>query len=208
MEIAKINSDELSLVEDNALNASQLKLLLRKTPKNYVKTRPAKGGGTWDYVSVGYVKKILNLMFGWDWDFEILNEQIIGAQVIVKGKLTCRINSKSIIKTQYGTKDIIYKRGDSKDPLNIGNDFKAAASDSLKKCASLIGIASDIYDKEDFKEVDVVESNKSESITEKKRISDFIDDCENIEHLNSIKYEAKKHGLLSSLEAKILLLKK
>lgn len=67
--------DELSLVENNSLNEGQLQHLLKKTPSKYVKTRPAKGGGTWNYVSGGYVKKVLNLMFGWDWDFEILDEK-------------------------------------------------------------------------------------------------------------------------------------
>ena len=53
--------DELSLVDNNSLNEGQLQHLLKKTPAKYVKTRPAKGGGTWNYVSGGYVKKVLNL---------------------------------------------------------------------------------------------------------------------------------------------------
>ncbi len=74
--LALISADELSLVEDNSLNSNQLAQILKRTPKAYVKSRPAKGGGTWDYVTSGYVKKVLNLMFGWDWDFEILDQQI------------------------------------------------------------------------------------------------------------------------------------
>ena len=37
--------------------------------------------------------------------------------------------------------------------LDYGNDLKAAATDALKKCASELGIASDIYGSEEFKEI-------------------------------------------------------
>ncbi len=150
--------DELSLVENNSLNEGQLQHLLKKTPAKYVKTRPAKGGGTWNYVSGGYVKKVLNLMFGWDWDFEILDEKIYfeAREVVVKGRLTCRSNGKTIVKTQFGNKDLICKRG-TEIPLSIGNDLKSASTDCLKKCASEIGIASDIYNPEEFREIEVTE---------------------------------------------------
>ena len=93
-------------------------------------------------------------MFGWDWDFEIMDEKIIHGEAVVKGKLTCRTNGRTIVKMQYGNKDIMTKRG-SNEPLSIGNDLKAAATDALKKCAAEIGIAADIYNKMDFNEVNV-----------------------------------------------------
>ncbi len=157
--LALISAEELSLVDDNSLNANQLAQILKRTPKAYVKKRPAKGGGTWDYVSGGYVKKVLNLMFGWDWDFEVLEDKIMHDEAIVKGRLTCRSNGRTIIKTQYGNKDIMYKRGidaqGNRVPLSIGNDLKSAATDCLKKCAAEIGIAADIYNKDEFKEIQV-----------------------------------------------------
>ena len=159
-DLALVSAKDLSLVESNTLNAKQLKTLLKRTPKQYVKKRPANGGGTWEYVTGGYVKKCLNLMFGWDWDFEIMDQMIQGDEVIVKGKLTCRTNNKSIVKMQFGNKDIIYKKSQNsssaeRQPLSIGNDMKAAATDCLKKCAAEIGIAADIYNKDDFREVQV-----------------------------------------------------
>lgn len=158
---ALISSSDLSKVEKNLLTPEQLQFILKKTPKSQIKKRPAKGGGQWEYVSVSYVQKALNIMFGWHWDFEVLDEQVYldSKEVVVKGRLTCRVGDMSIIKTQYGNKDIIFKR-DSKIPLSIGNDLKSAASDSLKKCASLIGIAQDVYAKEDFKEVVIEETVK------------------------------------------------
>lgn len=156
---ALILAEDLALVQDNSLNEKQLKQILQRTPTKYIHQRPAKGGGTWDYVTGGYVKKCLNIMFGWDWDFEILDEKILHGEAVVKGKLTCRSNGKSIIKMQFGNKDIIFKKDVDKDgnrvPLSIGNDLKAAATDCLKKCAAEIGIAADIYNKLDFNEVRV-----------------------------------------------------
>jgi hypothetical protein len=64
MDKALIKKEDLSLVEDLPLNEKQLKLLLKRTPKQYTHQRPAKGGGTWTYVTGGYVRKVLNLMFG------------------------------------------------------------------------------------------------------------------------------------------------
>ena len=98
-------------------------------------------------------------MFGWDWDFEVLEDKIMHDEAIVKGRLTCRSNGRTIIKTQYGNKDIMYKRGTdaqgNRVPLSIGNDLKSAATDCLKKCAAEIGIAADIYNKDEFKEIQV-----------------------------------------------------
>ena len=166
-ELALVEASELSFVEGNSLSPQQLKHILKRTPKQYIKQRPAKGGGTWSYVTGGYVKKCLNLMFGWDWDFEIISEriEIDAKEVIVKGRLTCRSNGRTIVKMQYGNKDIIFRKGTT-TPLSIGNDMKAAATDALKKCASEIGIAADIYNAEDFKEVHVqVEKTKVEILS-------------------------------------------
>lgn len=167
--LALVSVDELSLVESNSLNAGQLQHILKKTPAKYVKKRPAKGGGTWEYVTGGYIKKCLNLMFGWDWDFEIISEQILAGEVIVKGRLTCRSNGRTIVKMQYGNKEVIYKKqtdaeknaGAEKIPLSIGNDFKAASTDALKKCAAEIGIAADVYNAQDFNEI-LVDTTKTE----------------------------------------------
>lgn len=174
--LALVSPEELSLVDGNSLNEKQLKLILQRTPKKYIHQRPAKGGGTWDYVTGGYIKKCLNLMFGWDWDFEILDEKIMFGEAIVKGKLTCRSNQRTIIKMQFGNKDIMYKRDVDKEgnkiPLSIGNDLKAAATDCLKKCAAEIGISADIYNKEDFNEIKVDTENTKYSLETLKSLYD------------------------------------
>lgn len=166
-DLALVKESDLSLVENNSLNKKQLQLILQKTPPQYVKKRPAKGGGTWDYVTGGYVKKCLNLMFGWRWSFEIIDEKIMieAKEVVVKGRLTCHTEQGEIVKMQYGNKDIIFRKN-SDIPLSVGNDMKAAATDCLKKCAAEIGIAADIYNKEDFREVKV-QQDEQLNLTEK-----------------------------------------
>lgn len=139
------------------VSEGQLTKILQKTPAQYVYKRPGKGGGTFEYVTVAYVQKALNYIFGWNWDFEILQQGIEGGQVWVLGKLTVRgtREGQTIVKTQYGRADIKYKKGETNKPremLDFGNDLKGATSDCLKKCASMIGIASDIYGKMDYKD--------------------------------------------------------
>lgn len=152
-----ITTADISKSNDLILSVGQLNGVIGKTPEKAKKIRAAKGAGTWTYVSGSYMKKQLNILFGWNWDFEIVSEQILteAGEVVVKGKLTCRSNGQTIVKMQYGNKDIVFRKG-TKTPLSIGNDLKAAATDALKKCAAEIGIAQDVYGPEDFKDVEVV----------------------------------------------------
>jgi hypothetical protein len=126
------------------LSDTQLKFILQKTPLKYIKTRPGPGGISLNYVEVGYVINVLNQVFGWDWDFKVLDQQIGNKQVWVRGELTVRLKGHTIVKGQYGGADIKFNRRDS-EAVSIADDLKAAASDCLKKCASLMGIASDVY---------------------------------------------------------------
>jgi hypothetical protein len=166
-DLALVSQSDLSLVDGNILNEKQLKLIMKKTPAQFVHKRPAKGGGQWDFVTGGYVKKVLNLMFGWDWDFQVINfdMNIQAKQTIVHGQLTCRTNGKTIIKHQFGRADIKFRKN-TEIPLDLGNDLKAATTDALKKCASELGIAADIYNKADFKAIEVVPDITKEMIME------------------------------------------
>ena len=112
----------------------QLLQILQKTPRQYVYRKPGKGGGTFDYVSVSYITKALNYIFGWNWDFEVVEHGVEGGQVWVKGRLTAHgmHAGQTIIKTQFGRADIKFKRG-TKEMLDFGNDLKGATSDALKK---------------------------------------------------------------------------
>lgn len=143
------------------ITQTQLLFILQKTPKEHIYKRQAKGGGTWDYVTGVYVKKVLNYTFGWMWDFQIVDKGREGDLVWVQGRLT--IKSKTgkpmIIKEQFGRADIKYYKDRSKGMLDYGNDLKSASTDALKKCASELGIASDVYGKTEFQEIQQQDSN-------------------------------------------------
>lgn len=142
--------EELGLVP--ALAQKQILQILQRTPKEHIYRRPAKGGGMWDYVTGTYVEKVLNYVFGWDWSFEVKQHGREGQLVWVLGKLSCSTaNGKMIVKEQFGRADV--KKNRTGGDLDYGNDLKAAATDALKKCASLLGVASDIYGKEEFKDI-------------------------------------------------------
>lgn len=126
--------------------------IIQKTPPQHIYQRKGKGGQVWDYVTGTYVQKVLNFTFGWNWDFEIISHGKEGDQVWVQGKLTVKDNKgHTITKSQFGRADIKFKK-DTKIMLDYGNDLKAASTDALKKCASMLGIASDIYGKMEYRE--------------------------------------------------------
>lgn len=154
---------KLSMIP-SPISQAQLLQILQRTPKQHIHTRPAKGGGTWDYVSGTYVKKVLNYVFGWQWDFEIVEHGNENDQAWVLGRLTIHPNEKTrIVKMQFGRADI--KKRKVGGTLDFGNDLKAAATDSLKRCAAELGIASDVYGQEEFKEIKVEQEQVKQTIS-------------------------------------------
>jgi hypothetical protein len=143
------------MLSSSPLSAKQLLFVLQKTPKEHIYHRPGKGGGEFEYVTATYMKKVLNYAFGWMWDFEIKEHGQEKDLIWVLGKLTIKdkTGKPMIVKEQFGRSEVKYYKDRSKGTLDIGNDLKAATSDSLKKCASELGIASDIYGKQEFREI-------------------------------------------------------
>jgi hypothetical protein len=189
------------VLSDTPIKTTQLLRLLQVTPKQHRFTRPAKGGGTWDYVTGAYVKQTLNEVFGWLWSFDIISIKEAHGQAVCQGKLT--INKPDgtplVWKTDIGKADIKYK-SDYKNgvkvvsdiPLDYGNDEKASATDCLKRCAFQLGIASDIYDsKKEFQELkaeDYLEVIENTEIS--KRLDDSsiakINACSSLDELKSV----------------------
>jgi len=202
-ELARISPKELALVDDNVLNAKQLQWIFKRTPQQYIKARPAKGGGSWNYVSGSYVRKVLNLMFGFDWSFEILEQHVMHGEAIVKGKLTCTSNGRTIVKMQFGNKDIMCKKG-TDTPLSIGNDLKAAATDALKKCAAELGIAADVYNPLEFREINVDTSLEDTQRTQEyDRIKYHIENSQDVEELMMVSELYEANGLSSEYAKKL-----
>lgn len=151
-DLGPVKSGSKYMIPKTWMSEKQVLKIVQKTPPQHVYTRPGKGGQTWSYVTGNYVEKVLNFVFGWNWDFEIVDHGKEADQVWVQGKLTVKDDKgHEITKSQFGRADIKFKK-DTKIMLDFGNDLKSASTDALKKCASLLGIASDIYGKMEYKQ--------------------------------------------------------
>lgn len=174
---------EIQLISDTDLlrtkspfSPEQLAEFYRATPANKIMRRPAKGGGTWDYVKTGYVIETLNRIFGYMWSFEVVTSLEEAAKIaasgtcIVKGRLTAKVGDMTLVKEQFGRCEVKFKtvfengrKVRSKEFLDFGNNMKGAASDALKKCASEFGLFRDIYHKDDFEELVVVSEDEKKA---------------------------------------------
>jgi|GEM_PF-1395951 len=147
------------------------------TPIEVLKVRKGRGGKKFVYVETNYVIRKLNDIFSYGWDFEIIWEIPVElalqlGQVMVKGRLTVKGkdsngNIQTVSKTQYGSAEIKYVKDKPHTPENIvdlADDYKAAASDALKKCASMFGICLDVYSGQFSPEDLPVEENKGEDV--------------------------------------------
>lgn len=183
----------------------QINLLMKKTPEKFVKERTIRGGGKAKFVQIQYVIGMLNLITGYRWDFEIVNEKEISGQIIVCGKLTVATkDGNTITKTQYGGAEIKkYSKDHEKagEPMDISSDYKAAASDCIKKCSSLMGIAWDVYGNDEMREVQIIDQQiKKQDVPEvldtpieevRRRVSAALDAMSTPDRLRAIKVTGK-----------------
>jgi hypothetical protein len=103
---------------------------------------PIGGGGDAPYLTGEQVVTRLNAVLGpQGWDFQIVGHGLNAEadEYWVDGVLTIRALGGSVQRQQFGSQKV--KRAkQSGTPLDIGFDLKGAATDCLKKCATLIGV--------------------------------------------------------------------
>jgi hypothetical protein len=107
------------------------------------------------YVTGEQVISRLNDVLGMDWDFTI-REHGINAEADecwALGRLTIYLPERTTTREQFGSQKLKRSRKDG-NPLDLGFDLKGAATDALKKCASLVGVGLYLYDKEELKELE------------------------------------------------------
>jgi len=128
-----------------SLPEKQIDLLKDRTPDAFIQEKPGRGGKALKYVDIGYVTAKLNQIFGHIWSFEVVREGLQGKHIWSLGRLKVMLKDGTVItKEQYGSAEVYFVRG-TQDPVSLGDSFKSAASDSLKKCASMLGLACDVY---------------------------------------------------------------
>jgi hypothetical protein len=117
-------------------------LLEQAFPPEQVKQRDGSFGfgKKLNYIEGHAVIQRLNDAFEHNWSFEILSHEIQGDSVIVLGKLS----AEGIIKNSFGSSKITKVR-ETGAVLSIADDLKSASTDSLKKCATLLGVGLHLY---------------------------------------------------------------
>ena len=115
-------------------------LLEQTFSQEEIKQREGSFGQTLAYVSGHTVIQRLNDAFESAWSFEIVSHEIYKDEVTVIGKLT----AEGIIKSQFGSSRITRAR-ETGESISLADDLKSAATDALKKCATLFGVGLHLY---------------------------------------------------------------
>lgn len=106
-----------------------------------VKSRAGGQGMTFDYIGTEHAIQLLNEAFDYAWDSRVVEHEILAdgslAIALVEIKVWDEAGSP-IVKQQFGSCNI--NRG-----VDPGAALKGAASDGLKKCASQLGVALELY---------------------------------------------------------------
>ena len=117
---------------------------LLEKPFDPAQIRQRKGnfGGMLDYVEGHAVIQRLNDALDGAWSFEIVTQDILekSDEVVVLGKL----QACDVTKMQFGS-SAVTRNKTTGDIVSLADDFKAAATDSLKKCATLLGVGLYLY---------------------------------------------------------------
>lgn len=142
---------------EQQMDSKVIEILERKFEKKDIKQRQGSFGRMLDYVEGHRVIQRLNEAFQGDWSFNILtptHQAIVGDSVIVHVQITAKIGQPGewISRDGIGGKKLTKVRGKD-EYLDLASDFKAATTDALKKAASTLGVALDLYgiDDEDEK---------------------------------------------------------
>ena len=120
-------------------------LLEKPFDPNQIKQREGNFGKMLDYIEGHAVVKRLNDAFEANWSFAILKHEILKDtdEVVVLGELS----ANGIVKTQFGSSRITKAR-ETGEMISLADDLKAAATDSLKKAATLLGVGLHLYSKD------------------------------------------------------------
>lgn len=113
-------------------------ILCKPFSADQIRQRPGQHGKTLSYVETHAV--IARLNEGCDaWSFEIVKHEVLADEVIVVGKLV----ADGVVKMAFGGSSVT--KDASGREVSLADDLKSAASDCLKKCASLLGVALELY---------------------------------------------------------------
>ena len=115
-------------------------LLDKPFDPSQIKQRPGAFGDLLDYLEGATVIQRLNAAMEGEWSFSIAEYKIEDREVLVLGTLS----HAGITKMQFGKSSVTHSSKDN-SIVSLGDDLKAAATDALKKCATLFGVGLHLY---------------------------------------------------------------
>jgi len=122
-----------------SLSEQSINVITRPLPHDKVKKRPGKAGMEFSYITPDFVIETLNEAFNFDWNTRLVYQNMHDNVAVVGLELSVPSDGQSrVIKQQFGSCEVT--RG-----LGVGEAFKGAASDALKKCATLLGLGLELY---------------------------------------------------------------
>jgi len=115
-------------------------VLERQFDDAQLKTKKGTFGNQVTYIEGAAVIARLNEAFEGTWSFEVVEYKVFEDEIVVLGKLT----AEGIVKSQFGSTRITRNR-DTGEQVSLGDDLKAASTDAIKKCATLLGVGLYLY---------------------------------------------------------------
>ena len=125
------------------LSEQALAVVTRPLAKDKIKQRQGPAGMKFNYISTDVVIGLLNEAFVHNWNTRIVSSTIYDGTAVVGLELSVPdADGQYIAKQQFGSCNITKGMGP-------GEAFKGAASDAIKKCATLLGIGLELYQDDD-----------------------------------------------------------
>mgnify|MGYP003133868364 FL=1 len=138
--IATLNENSIQNVDTRKQHHGYHKLVSNmKTPQKYIEQKMGL-----DYVRYGYMRDLADKFYpGWSWT--IISTEVLGAAYSVHGRLKWFDNGIWREGDCVAAHRIQTKKG-SDEFVDVGNDLKAANTDTIKKAFNMyMNIADDIY---------------------------------------------------------------
>jgi hypothetical protein len=142
--------DRAATPNGSAVEPAEAELYSRLATQFDVTFRDLRGGVELEYITGEQCVSRLNQELGFlAWSFRVLEHGIHAEadECWVLGELTVTVEGRTVTRQQFGSQKVKRSRS-SGTPLDIGFDLKGAATDALKKCASLVGVGLYLWKKE------------------------------------------------------------
>ena len=97
-----------------------------------------KGGRNLTYIPVGEVIMRANEVLGFDWSYEVVDTFKDGDWITAHVRLTITTEDTIASRSGFGGQNIKYTK--SGDPVDLGDEYKGAVSDALKKAFQSFGV--------------------------------------------------------------------